>query len=217
MPVAAAGLSARGPSRRPASWSITSLIRTAEDCDSSDHRHPAARQYTDSVESLRFEGSAANVDALLGELWTVHQQVVDDWIDPDRYLLSPVIIRRRLSRRRGRLCRGPRFLVRRYAGVLRRAGLRPVQASSARGASKGHAKVLHFGHSFVVARRFRAERDRDHAGRQTFAAVGGWRENESPRLKCSRYPDVHVGTYPESRRYGVGPRWRAISGRSLVV
>jgi hypothetical protein len=127
----------------------------------SDHRHPAARQYTDSVDSVRFEGSAANVDALLGELWTVHQQVVDDWIDPDRYLPSSVILRRRLSRRRGLVCRGPRFLVRHYAGVLRRAGLRAVQASSARGANKGYPKVLHFGHSFVVARRFLAERDGD--------------------------------------------------------
>ena len=29
----------------------------------------------------------------------------------------------------------------------------------------------------------------EHAALTTFAAVGGWRDNESPRLKCSRWAD----------------------------
>ena len=118
-------------------------------------RHPAARQYLDEYDVLSFKGPVANVNALVGELYVAHEELVDDWISLDKYLPSARLLASLFSRNRGRLCRGPRFLLRRYEHVLRGNGLNTARRAVKRSQPR-NAHLLHFGASFVVAERFRA-------------------------------------------------------------
>jgi hypothetical protein len=118
-------------------------------------RHPAARQYADEYEALSFKGPVANVNALIGELWVAHSETVGDWISLDKYLPSARQLAKLFSRNRGRVCRGPKFLLRRYEQVLRHNELSTVRRSVRRSRSR-RAQLLHFGASHIVAERFRA-------------------------------------------------------------
>jgi hypothetical protein len=118
-------------------------------------RHPAARQYVDEYEALSFKGLVTNVDALIGELWVAHDEAVGDWIGLDKYLPSARQLAKLFSRNRGRLCRGLRFLLRRYEQVLRQNQLSTVRRAVRR--SQSHrAQLLHVGASFIIAERFQA-------------------------------------------------------------
>jgi len=126
--------------------------------------HPAARQYRAAHAELRWTITGDEAHAF-SELYSAHIDAVDDWIDFDRYL--PV-----RSPWTGKLdghlfvqetgckivCRGPEFLLRTYAKVLKAIGehtkltLRPKRKTTTK------PKVLHFGTSFVVAESFKASR-----------------------------------------------------------
>lgn len=117
--------------------------------------HPAVRQYVDKHEALHFKGRCVNTDAIIGELWIAHTKAVDDWIRVDRYLPSGRQMAKLFSRNHGRLCSGPRFLVKRYEEVLRRNNVsttrKPIKTSTSH-----RPRLLHFGASFVIAEQFQA-------------------------------------------------------------
>jgi hypothetical protein len=125
--------------------------------------HPVVRQHLDVRGSLRFRGVTKSADHLACEIWAAHVKAVDDWIPPDRYLPSIPTLAEILAAGRGILCRGPRFLLRQYGTVLKRAGIRVTIATSSRRSSRRRARLLHFGQSFVVAANFEAEVERSDA------------------------------------------------------
>lgn len=114
--------------------------------------HPAARRFTARRAVLRWRGIRGK-DAVIGALYGAHCELVDDWLSFDEFV-SP----KAFSGRTGS-CRGPDFLMRAYAKVLRAKGagvqltlLGRVKARMER------LKVLHFGDSYVVAAAFTAQR-----------------------------------------------------------
>lgn len=162
----------RGRRGRVASaWHVQALhvlehcIQDADGGGFAEYRnpHPAVRQHLDPGVSLSIARPVEYPDLALGEIWRAHQTEVDDWIPLDRYLPAASELRDRLATG-GKLCFGPRFLLKRYAACLRRAGAKPVlrDAPSSRQASQAKGlTAIHFGESFVVARSFLASEIRD--------------------------------------------------------
>ena len=122
--------------------------------------HPAVQQYLDPLATLRVARPPSNLPTALSALWRAHVDAVDDWIPLDRYLDARERLEDRLGRPSGVVCRGPAFLVRRYAKVLSQHGAQcSVSARVARGrGASGPLSLLHFGSSFVVASSFTAKR-----------------------------------------------------------
>jgi len=122
-------------------------------------QHPVLRQYVDPTATLHLKASVTEVPAVLAALWAEHVALVADWIAPERYLGTPEQLKTRLLRHRGIVCRGPAFLVRRYARVLVQHGVASsVSASRSRVSRSAPLRLLHFGHSFVVATSFTSGR-----------------------------------------------------------
>jgi len=120
-----------------------------------DARHPAARQYTDSI--VRVACSPADLLSTIGLLFHVHKATVDDWIPFHRYLGTDVPAPSVGDPLRLRL-RGPRFLMTRYARALRKAGVPcEMKKGSTRRGTPSPLRVIHFGNSYVVARSFEME------------------------------------------------------------
>jgi len=126
--------------------------------------HPAARQYVARRAELRWPRTCDEAKVLLA-LYRAHTRAADDWIPFDRYLSietpwTGTSLRPHFAPISGDnfVCRGPDFLVRTYAKALEAIG-EQVQLTLRR-ASKlkpAQPRVLHFGESYVVAERFRAE------------------------------------------------------------
>lgn len=109
--------------------------------------HPAARQYAARQVEVRWNGGD-NELSTLGALYKAHCEVVDDWIDFERY--SRI---RRIGKTTC-ICRGPDFLLRAYAKGLRSMGKHPQISLEKQSDRAPRFKVLHFGDSYVVARGF---------------------------------------------------------------
>jgi hypothetical protein len=117
--------------------------------------HPAVRQYTDRLSTLRFQGTVQDPARTISDLWMKHVEASDDWIPIDRYLPTPQRLQEILLKRAGTVCRGPAFLLRQYATALNGPDTKTtLTRHRASAAVKKRVSVLHFGSSFVIAERF---------------------------------------------------------------
>jgi hypothetical protein len=85
--------------------------------------HAAIRQHREPRRALFFTGKPRDLDALIGQLWRVHQQVAGSWIAFDRYLNTTRPLHDLLSFGFGKLADGPDFLIQEYARVLTEASV----------------------------------------------------------------------------------------------
>jgi hypothetical protein len=85
--------------------------------------HAAIRQHRDPRRALFFTGKPGDVDALIGQLWRVHQGVAGSWIAFDRYLNAERRLHDLLSFGFGKLADGPDFLMQEYARILKEASV----------------------------------------------------------------------------------------------
>jgi hypothetical protein len=108
--------------------------------------HPVVKQHTDRRATLRVS-VAVDPDRVIGVPLRAHVVAVDDWIPFDRYCGPTTWKGSRLA------VRGPAFLLRRYAVALRRAGVKAVLALRSK-ARPSSLRAIHFGASYVVARKF---------------------------------------------------------------
>jgi hypothetical protein len=123
-------------------------------------RHPALQQHLDPVGALRITRPPRDLLAASGALWRAHVDAADDWIAADRYLGAPERLESRLRHPRGIVCRGPLFLLRRYARVLTQQGASASVSAPSGGLLRARSPLglLHFGSSFIVGSSFEAER-----------------------------------------------------------
>jgi hypothetical protein len=115
--------------------------------------HPAARGCVARLAEVRWSGPSDHT-ALLGALYQAHTKLVGDWIPFEWYSTIQTI-------KAGNFClRGPDFLMRAYAKVLRSCGKQPRLILRMKPHPKSvQPRVLHFGDSYVVADTFTAERN----------------------------------------------------------
>jgi hypothetical protein len=108
--------------------------------------HPAARQYSADRAALTWRPQGRGAEALR-VLLVAHTALVDDWVPFDRYARpfpsGALLIK----------WRGPDFIMQAYARALDRLGLQPRLVRHKKGIT-GQARCLHFGDSFIVAKRF---------------------------------------------------------------
>ena len=118
--------------------------------------HAALDQYVEPQVRLRFSRAAEDPEHVIGALWRAHMRVSNDWIDFERYLDRTRPLEELLaSSTGGVLAEGPAFLIAAYAKVLAENGCRPRRNVIAK-PQAGRATMIHFGESFVVARRITA-------------------------------------------------------------
>ena len=115
------------------------------------HDHVVIDQFIRPRLFLHFGAAAANADELVGQLWSAHTALVDDWIPFDRYLNQEVPIHGLLRSGSGVLATGPDFLISAYAEVLDRNHCLPSQVVLNEGRHLQSATMTHFGESYVVA------------------------------------------------------------------
>ena len=120
--------------------------------------HPVVRQHLDPRTSLFFGASPTPGSDVVGGLFSAHRDLVDDWIAFDRYLNLSRPLEELLVSGSGMIATGPRFLLQAYANVLDRAGMEASLVDVAKAQRVPPLHVAHLGESYVVARRFEAER-----------------------------------------------------------
>jgi hypothetical protein len=113
--------------------------------------HPAARIHQAATASIRVTEAAP--EAALAALLEAHAHALDDWIPPERYLGPLDTLPKRLAAGRWSVT-GPAFVLKAYAGALRRQGVPSVLNSRHSAKTSPPFSVLHFSQSFVVAERF---------------------------------------------------------------
>jgi len=114
--------------------------------------HPAARECVARRAEVRWSGASDNA-TLLGALYQAHTEVVGDWIPFEWYSSIKTIAENKFS------LRGPDFLMRSYAKVLRASGKAPkIILRGNLNSKSARPRVLHFGDSYVVANTFTADR-----------------------------------------------------------
>ena len=115
------------------------------------HDHVVIDQFTRPRLFLHFGAAPADADALIGQLWSAHTALADDWIPFDRYLNQQVPLNGLLKSGSGLLATGPDFLISAYADVLDRNHCLPSRGSLSEGRHLQSATMAHFGESYVVA------------------------------------------------------------------
>jgi hypothetical protein len=109
--------------------------------------HPVLSQYLRRHEALYFPSAPANADEVVGQLWSEHLRVTEDWIPFDRYVNRSLPLRRLLERGSGLLAEVPDLLIDAFEVVLARHECAPSLLVSLSGARVAAAQMIHFGES----------------------------------------------------------------------
>jgi hypothetical protein len=112
--------------------------------------HPAIAQYVDTRAFLHFAHAPRDPSHVIGELWSAHVDLVDDWIPFDRYLNREIPLLRLLSGGSGLVATGPAFIVSAYANVLEAEDCQPVVQELPRSRTIDTATLVHFGECYVI-------------------------------------------------------------------
>lgn len=109
---------------------------------------------------LFFRGPAADPYRAIGGLYEAHRDVAQRWFPFDRFFNPLLRLTELLRSSGGKLASGPHPLLSAYAQVLEREGVSHSLFPTTRPQfSKEAPQVLLLGKSYVVARRFAAERE----------------------------------------------------------
>lgn len=119
--------------------------------------HLVIDQHTQSREGVYISKAPKDPDKVVGQLWTAHVHLVDDWIDFDQYLNRELPLRTLLASGNALIATAPSFLASVYMEVLESNRCKPSRLHAADPRVES-AQMAHFGDSYVVASRITASR-----------------------------------------------------------